>query len=83
MLYVAHYLSNIPEGAAIYGRFTQPFGADVELDDAWDRLACIIENNAPEPYCEYGESLAGELLDGLDFPNEGCEITFYLYSTED
>lgn len=83
----ARYHSNIPEGAVIYGKFTQPFGADVGYDDAWERLAVIIENNVPLSDSDWigciAEDLAYELLIGLDFPNDGCEITFYLYTTEE
>ena len=80
----AFYHSNIPEGAVIYGKFTQPFGADVAYDDAWERLVCIIENNGPNAYCggEVAEDLATDLLEGLDFPNDGCEVTFYIYAME-
>ena len=80
----ARHFSNIPEGAAIYGKFTQPFGAGVDRVEAWDRLATIIDLNGPSGYVgAFADDLAADLLMGLDFPNDGCEVTFYLYSTED
>jgi hypothetical protein len=80
----ARYTSNVPEGAEIYGVFTQPFGAGVDYETAWERLAVIIENNGPDScWGDVAEDLADELLEGLDFPNEGCEVTFVLYSMED
>ena len=80
----ARYTSNVPEGAEIHGVFTQPFGAGVDKDTALERLAVIIENNGPA-YCSSmtADYLAIELLEGLDFPNDGCEVTFVLYSMEE
>ena len=77
----AHYHSNIPEGATIYGGFTQPFGPGVDHDTACERLAVIIENNAPDGWLS-ADNLAYELTQGFSWPNDGCTITFYLYSTE-
>jgi hypothetical protein len=84
-VFTARHLSNIPHAAVIYGQFTQPFGPDVAREDAWERLAIIIEHNGPNAYCggDVADDLADELLEGLDFPNDGCEITFYLYATEE
>jgi hypothetical protein len=81
----ARYLSNIPEGASIYGKFTQRFGHGVAYEDACERLAIIIEHNGPTGYCEgeIADRLGNELTIGLDWPNDGCEITFYLYATEE
>ncbi len=82
--HIARYLSNVPEGATIWGGFVQRFGPGVDYETAAERLAVIIENNGP--YSSWGdvaEDLACELLKGLDFPNDGCTVTFYLYSTED
>ncbi len=82
---VARYVSNVPEGATIYGVFTQPFGAGVTEFQARDRLGDIIWRNGPvgAPCTDWPEELATELTKGIDWPNEGCEITFVLYSTED
>ena len=80
---VRRYLSNIPEGAVIYGKFTQPFGAGVSHEDAAERLATIIEHNGPNAYAyAVADALAYRLLVGLDFPNDGCEVTFYIYAME-
>jgi len=81
----ARYTSNVPEGAEIYGVYTQPFGAGVDRETACERLAVIIENEGPicDLLFEVSDDLAAGLLEGLDFPNEGCEVTFVLYSTED
>jgi hypothetical protein len=81
-VFTARYISNIPEGAVIYGGFTQPFGPGVDRDTAVERLAVIIENNGPFAcWGDVAEDLADELVKGLDWPNDGCEITFFLYST--
>ncbi len=79
----ARYHSNIPEGAVIYGGFTQPFGPGVDRENAVERLAIIIENNGPNAYCADADYLAEELVKGLDWPNDGCEIVFFLYAMED
>ena len=81
----ARHLSNIPEGAIIHGGFTQPFGPGVSRDMANSRLDSLIWHNGPmdAPSTDWPEELANELTKGLDWPNDGCEITFYLYHTED
>lgn len=82
---VARYVSNVPEGATIYGVFTQPFGPGVSRDMATSRLDTIIWHNGPidAPSTDWPEELANELTKGLDWPNDGCEITFVLYSVEE
>ena len=83
MTSTARYLSNVPEGATIWGGFTQPFGPDVDRETAAERLAVIIENNGPEAcWGDVADNLADELLEGFSWPNDGCTITFYLYSME-
>ena len=83
--HVARYLSNVPEGATIYGGFTQPFGPGVTEYQARNVLGNTIWANGPSGALstDWPEELATELTQGLDWPNDGCTITFYLYSTED
>jgi hypothetical protein len=78
----ARYMSNVPEGATIYGVFTRPFGAGVDYDMAASRLDTILYHNGPEmDDQDWPETHVQKILEGLDFPNDGCEVTFVLYST--
>ena len=81
---IVYFHHNIPEGAVIYGKFTQPFGAGVDYETAHERLAVIIEHNGPNAYApDFSDELAAELLEPFEFPNEGFEVTFYLFAMED
>ena len=90
-LATAKTLAAIPHGAVIYGGFTQPFGADVPYIDAWRRIAAIVDGNAPRDFIlaeeEKGVDVSGDLaeavLHGILWPNDGCKVTFFLYSTEE